>query len=128
MMPTSTRSKCCVASSRKCRPFSIRFALAQLACMKSASGFQTVSFQTLAFRSVPLHNLRTRPDTAQESSHTMADFTVIKEADAPRPARQTGRLAARMREYEKFVEAVGSGKVGKLVPARGETARGIALR
>jgi hypothetical protein len=33
-----------------------------------------------------------------------------------------------MREYEKFVEAVGSGKVGKLVPARGETARGIALR
>ena len=58
----------------------------------------------------------------------MADFSVIKDSDAPRPARQTGRLAARMREYEKFVEAVGSGKAGKLVPARGETARGIALR
>jgi hypothetical protein len=58
----------------------------------------------------------------------MAEFTVIKEAEAPRPARQTGRLATRMREYEKFVEAVGSGKVGKLVPARGETPRGIALR
>jgi hypothetical protein len=58
----------------------------------------------------------------------MAEFTVIKEADAPRPARQTGRLMARMREYEKFVDSVGTGKVGKLVPARGETARGIALR
>lgn len=58
----------------------------------------------------------------------MADFTVIKDSEAPRPARQTGRLAARMREYEKFVDAVGSGKVGKLVPNRGETARGIALR
>lgn len=58
----------------------------------------------------------------------MADFTVIKEADAPRPARQTGRLATRMREYEKFVDAVGTGKVGKLMPSRGETARGVALR
>ena len=58
----------------------------------------------------------------------MAEFTVIKDSDAPRPARQTGRLATRMREYEKFVEAVGAGKAGKLVPARGETARGIALR
>lgn len=58
----------------------------------------------------------------------MAEFTVIKEADAPRPARQTGRLATRMREYEKFVESVGSGKVGKLTPSRGETARGVALR
>jgi len=33
-----------------------------------------------------------------------------------------------MREYEKFVESVGAGKVGKLVPSRGETARGVALR
>lgn len=58
----------------------------------------------------------------------MAEFTVIKDAEAPRPARQTGRLATRMREYEKFVESVGAGKVGKLVPSRGETARGVALR
>lgn len=58
----------------------------------------------------------------------MAEFTVIKEAEAPRPARQTGRLATRMREYEKFVDSVGGGKVGKLVPSRGETARGVALR
>ncbi len=63
----------------------------------------------------------------EEQVH-MAEFTVIKESEAPRPARQTGRLAARMREYEKYVEAVPSGKVGRLTPSRGETARGIALR
>jgi hypothetical protein len=44
------------------------------------------------------------------------------------PARQTGRLAARMREYEKYVESVKSGQVGKLAPSRGESARGVALR
>ena len=58
----------------------------------------------------------------------MAEFSVIKEADAPRPARQTGRLAARMREYEKYVDSVPSGRVGKLTPSRGETPRGVALR
>jgi hypothetical protein len=58
----------------------------------------------------------------------MAEFTVIREADAPRPNRQTGRLAARMREYEKYVDSVQSGKIGKLVPAHGESARGVALR
>ena len=58
----------------------------------------------------------------------MADFQVIKESEAPRPGRQTGRLAARMREYEKYVESVQSGKVGRLTPSRGETPRGIALR
>lgn len=58
----------------------------------------------------------------------MAEFTVVKEADAPRPARQTGRLAARMREYEKYIESVKSGQVGKLAPSRGESARGVALR
>ncbi len=58
----------------------------------------------------------------------MAEFAVIKDSEAPRPARQTGRLAARMREYEKFIDAVGPGKVGKLSPAKGETPRGIALR
>lgn len=58
----------------------------------------------------------------------MADFSVVKESDAPRPTRQTGRLAARMREYEKYVDSVGSGKVGKLVPGKGESARGVALR
>jgi hypothetical protein len=58
----------------------------------------------------------------------MAQFSVLKEADAPRPTRQTGRLAARMREYERYVEQVGSGKVGRLSPTREESARGVALR
>lgn len=58
----------------------------------------------------------------------MAEFAVISEADAPRPSRQTGRLAARMREYEHYIEGVKSGRVGRLVPSKNETARGIALR
>ena len=58
----------------------------------------------------------------------MAEFSLVKEADAPRPARQTGRLAARMREYEKYVDSVTSGKVGKLTPSKGESPRGVALR
>jgi hypothetical protein len=58
----------------------------------------------------------------------MAEFAVVKESDAPRPVRQTGRLAARMREYEKYIEQVGNGKAGKLTPSKGESARGIALR
>ncbi len=58
----------------------------------------------------------------------MAEFTVIREADAPMPRRQTGRLAARMREYEEYARSVTSGGVGRLQPSRGETARSIALR
>ena len=58
----------------------------------------------------------------------MAEFSVVKEADAPRPARQTGRLALRMREYEKYIDQVKSGQVGKLSPSRGESPRGVALR
>ena len=58
----------------------------------------------------------------------MAEFSLVKESDAPRPARQTGRLAARMREYEKYVDSVTSGKVGKLTPSKGESPRGVALR
>jgi hypothetical protein len=58
----------------------------------------------------------------------MADFSVIKDSEAPHPTRQTGRLATRMREYEKYIENVTPGKVGKLTPSRGETARGVALR
>lgn len=58
----------------------------------------------------------------------MAEFSVIKENEAPRPARQTGRLAARMREYEKYLDSVQPGKAGRLVPAKGESPRGIALR
>ncbi|MCB1694361.1 MAG: hypothetical protein KDI19_16430 [Pseudomonadales bacterium] len=58
----------------------------------------------------------------------MAEFSVVPEREAPKPTRQTGRLAARMREYETFVTSVKAGQVGKLTPAKGESARGIALR
>lgn len=58
----------------------------------------------------------------------MAEFTVVKEAEAPRPTRQTGRLATRMREYEKYIDSVTTGRVGKLTPSKGESARGVALR
>ena len=39
-----------------------------------------------------------------------------------------GRLQARMRVYEEHIAAVGSGEVGRLVPDKDETARGLALR
>jgi hypothetical protein len=58
----------------------------------------------------------------------MAEFTTVSEADAPRPRRQGGRLANRMREYEDYVKGVRPGRVGKLTPSQGETARAIALR
>lgn len=65
---------------------------------------------------------------SDQKGKSVAEFSVIKESEAPRPTRQTGRLAARMREYERFVEGVPSGKIGKLQPSRGETPRGVALR
>jgi hypothetical protein len=58
----------------------------------------------------------------------MAIFSVIDAAQAPRRLRQSGRLATRMVEYETFVNGVKKGHVGKLSPAAGETARGVALR
>jgi hypothetical protein len=58
----------------------------------------------------------------------MAKFQKIPKSQAPVPVRQTGRLAARMRLYEEHVASIGAGEVGKLIPDRDETARGIALR
>jgi len=58
----------------------------------------------------------------------MAKFSKIPESQAPTPARQSGRLAARMHEYEEHVLSVKAGEVGRLVPEAGETARGLALR
>lgn len=58
----------------------------------------------------------------------MAKFSKIPKNQAPIPTRQSGRLAARMRLYEEHVQAIGPGEVGRLVPDRDETARGIALR
>ncbi len=58
----------------------------------------------------------------------MADFSVVKKKDAPRPTRQSGRLALRMREYDKYVESLKAEDAGRLIPAKGESARGVALR
>jgi len=58
----------------------------------------------------------------------MAEFSVIKESEAPRPARQTRSLAARMRQYEQFVQEVAPGKVGQLTPSGGESVRALNLR
>lgn len=58
----------------------------------------------------------------------MASFSVIDEKAAPKPLKQSGRLAMRMREYEGYVKDVPAGKVGQLTPGRDESARGIALR
>ena len=58
----------------------------------------------------------------------MAKFTKINADKAPQPAKQTGRLVARMREYEGYVKDVKRGDVGKLTPGANESARGLALR
>ncbi len=58
----------------------------------------------------------------------MPEFSVINRSEAPKPLRQSGKLAARMREYEAFVQGVSKSQAGKLVPAQGESARGVALR
>lgn len=58
----------------------------------------------------------------------MAEFSVIKESEAPRPARQNPGLAVRMREYEAFVRDVAPGKVGRLTPSAGESVRAVNLR
>ncbi len=58
----------------------------------------------------------------------MAEFSVIKESEAPRPVRQQRSLAARMRQYEQFVQDVAPGKVGKLTPSGGESLRALTLR
>ena len=55
----------------------------------------------------------------------MAKFTTMKADKAPAPAKQTGRLVARMREYEGYVKDVKRGDVGKLTPGANESARGL---
>ncbi len=58
----------------------------------------------------------------------MAKFQKIPKAQAPVPAKPSGRLQARMKLYEEHVAAVGPGEVGVLVPDRVETTRSLALR
>ena len=58
----------------------------------------------------------------------MAKFTTMSADKAPQPTKQTGRLGARMREYEGYIADVKRGDVGKLTPGTNESARGLALR
>src|SRR5260221_8293711 len=59
---------------------------------------------------------------------TLAKFNKIPEARAPKPTRTSGRLNARMREYEDYLKSLKSGEVAQVTPDAGESARGIALR
>lgn len=60
----------------------------------------------------------------------MTKFRLVDREKAPRPAKQSGRLAARMQEFDNYVEQVANSrdKVGELVPEEGDTSRGLALR
>ena len=58
----------------------------------------------------------------------MATFSVIPAASAPRPAKASHSLLARMREFDSYIAAVKSGQVGKLAPSTGKTACGITGR
>jgi hypothetical protein len=58
----------------------------------------------------------------------MPDFSVVDEAAAPAAPRTRPALVRRMREYEGYVTAVKPGRVGRLNPGAGETAKGLAIR
>ena len=62
----------------------------------------------------------------------MATFAKIKPDQAPSPFPGTGgnRIAARMRLFEGYLEAVGKDEVGELTPDQGagETTRGLSMR
>ncbi len=66
-------------------------------------------------------------NTSEEQS-SVATFSVISAASAPKAAKTSGHLTARMHEFDSYIVAVKSGQVGKLAPSAGETARGISLR
>ena len=59
----------------------------------------------------------------------LASFSKLPAASntPPRP-RQADKLTERMAEYHSLVAGVKKGQVGRLVPGKGETARGVALR
>ena len=60
---------------------------------------------------------------------SMAAFTVIDEAKAPKRAATTpASLHRRMQEYEGYVTALKKGQAGKLVPGEGESLRSLVLR
>ena len=58
----------------------------------------------------------------------MAKFSVLKRSEIPAAPKTPGRIAARMREYDKYIDSLKPNEGGKLMPDEGETPRGIALR
>lgn len=59
----------------------------------------------------------------------MADFSVVKQAAAPRrPANAPNRLNSRMAQYEGYVASLKKGEVGRLAPDTNETARELLPR
>jgi hypothetical protein len=58
----------------------------------------------------------------------MAKFSVVKRTEIPAAPTTPGRIAARMREYDRYIDNLKGNDGGKLVPEDGETARGLALR
>jgi hypothetical protein len=58
----------------------------------------------------------------------MAEFSLVPANRAPRPPARRSPLADRMATYERYVEGVKKGQVGKLVPDEDETARGVSRR
>ncbi len=56
----------------------------------------------------------------------MVKFTRVKSSAAPGPMRSTGKLTARMHQYEDYVNAVKSGEVGQLTPYEGDATRALA--
>ncbi len=58
----------------------------------------------------------------------MAEFSVVKESEAPKQTTYPNAIKKRMAAYESYVGQVGKGKVGKLEPTQAETTRALALR
>jgi hypothetical protein len=58
----------------------------------------------------------------------VATFSVIDASKAPPRTKASGRLKARMAQYDGFLAGVKKGQVGTLTPEANETVRGVALR
>ena len=58
----------------------------------------------------------------------MAEFSVIKESEAPKRTTYPNSMKKRMAAYEGYVTQVPKGKVGMLEPTQAETPRALSAR
>lgn len=58
----------------------------------------------------------------------MVRFEIISPSSAPNPMTVSGRLLARMREYDSYVASTSDGEVGRLMPGAGDSTHGLELR